>query len=125
LGDLLGYFGGIPETLSLTGSSVPSLLGRMMLENCVGNGNERKFDSGLRGPKMTNPEGCEPIHLDQQLALDPHQTCTRCFQLIRLAAPRGPGLSSGLTDQSGKPIRSSGSYLAFYNLLFASTSSSL
>ncbi len=52
--------------------------------------------------KQTNPEACEPIHLDQQLALDPYQTCSRCFQLIRLAAPRGPGSGSGLTDQSGK-----------------------
>jgi len=74
---------------------------------------------------MTNPEEFEPVHLDQQLALDPYQTCVRCFQLIRLAAPCGPGSGSGLTDQSGKPIRSSGFYLAFHSILFASTSSSL
>ena len=61
--------------------------------------------------KNTNPEGCEPFHLDQQLALDPYLTCSRCFQLIRLAASRGHGSGSGLTDQSGKPIRSSGFYV--------------
>ena len=75
--------------------------------------------------KRTNPEDLEPIRLDQQLALDPYQTCSRCFQLIRLAAPCGPGSGSGLTDQSDKPIRSSGFYLAFHSLLFVSTSSSL
>jgi len=75
--------------------------------------------------RNTNPEVYEPVHLNQQLALDPYQTCSRCFQLIRLAAPCGPGSGSGLTDQSGKPTRSSGSYLAFHSLLFASTSSSL
>jgi hypothetical protein len=75
--------------------------------------------------RNTNPEDFEPFHLDQQLALDPYQTCSRCFQLIRLAAPCGPSSGSGLTDQSGKPIRSSGSYLAFHSILFASTSSSL
>ena len=75
--------------------------------------------------RNTNPEDWEPVYLDQQLALDPYQTCSRCFQLMGLAAPRGPGSSSGLTGQSGKPIRSSGFYLAFHSILFASTSSSL
>jgi hypothetical protein len=63
--------------------------------------------------RNTNPEVYEPVHLNQQLALDPYQTCSRCFQLIRLAAPCGPRF--GL--RAYRPIGQTDSFLGILSCL--------